>query len=240
MDTKENIETAETEERKPRRNWKESKVIFLVLPIILTILVPLGGFSYLCGRLNFHLALVVVMIYPVTGVFIVICFLGGIVRFFRDWSKSNKKGKCLIITQTGIPIVFVALFVIPFFIPIGSDLWFGKAFNHGFRDRIRSKADIGSIRDWMRTLSKEEYEDFSVRLPRDEWPKPLKVLNPNSITLLADKNANPQVRMMWGAAVFHWGVAIGMQDMVIPPTEISEWTECWLLVEPGVYVWDQG
>ena len=76
MDTKEYIKKAEIEERKPGRNWKESKVIFLVLPIILTILIPLGGLPYLCGRLNFHMGLVLfmiypVMIYPVIGVFII-------------------------------------------------------------------------------------------------------------------------------------------------------------------------
>ena len=74
MDNKENIKQAETGDKKSGRNWKESKVIFLVLPIILTILFPLGGLPYLCGRLSFHMGLVVFMIYPVIGVFIIYCY----------------------------------------------------------------------------------------------------------------------------------------------------------------------
>ncbi len=92
----------------------------------------------------------------------------------------------------------------------------------------------------MRTLDKEEYEDFSVRLPRDEWPKSLKVLSPNSLTLLADKNGNPKIIMLWGAAVYHWGVVIGMEDMVVPQSEINQQDEYWIFVEPGFYVWDRG
>ena len=183
------------------------------------------------------MSLVLGMIYPVIGVFIIYCFFAGIIRLFGGWRKHNKK-KLIIAAEFVIPIVFLLLFIAPLFIPAGSDLWSpDKAFNYGFRDRIRSKADIRSIRDWMRKLRKEEYKDFSVRLPRDEWTKSLKVLNPNIITLFVDKNENPQVRMTWGAAVFHWGVAIGMDDMVITPTKISEWAECWLLVESGVYVY---
>ena len=220
-------------------HWNDSYVIFLILPIILTILVPLGGLPYLCGRLNLHMGLVICMLYPAIGIFIIICFLGGVIRLFRDWKKRNKKRKLIIVNQFVIPIVFVALFIIPFFIPVESDLWPpGKAFTYGFRDRIRSKADIVAIRAWLRTLDKEDYDEFSVRGPRDEWPKSLKILNPEGVSILADENGNPQVRMIWGGAFFHWGVVIGMEDMAAPPSNISEWTECWLPVEAGVYVWD--
>ena len=238
MDTKENIEPAETAEKKPRSNWKESKLIFLVLPIILTILVPCGGVAYLCGRLNYHLILICVFFYPIVFGFIIYCFFVGTVRLFRDWKKVHKHGKFLIFAQFCIPIMFVVFFVIPFFIPIESVLLSpAEVYNYGLRGRIKSKADIKAIRDWMRTLDKEDYEDFSVRLPRDEWPKSLKVLNPNSITLLADQNGNPKVRIVWGGGFFHWGVEIGMEDMENLPSYFGPLDE-WLLIEPGVYVWN--
>ena len=237
MDTKENIETAETEERKPGRNWKESKLIFLVLPIILTIFVPCGGIAYLCGRLNYHLALLCVF-YPIVFGFIIYCFFIGTVRLFRDWKKVHKHGKFLIFAQFCIPILFVVLVVKPSIIPIESGLRSSaKVYNYGLRDRIKSKADIKAIRDWMRTLDKEDYDEFGVRLPRDECPKSLRVLKPPSVNLYADNNGNPQIRIVWGGGFFHWGVQIGMEDMENPSSYFGPLAE-WLLVEPGVYIWN--
>jgi hypothetical protein len=239
MDKKGNIETVETGERKPGRNWKESKVIFLVLPIILTVLIPLGGLPYLCGRFNFHLALAVLLLYPVTGVFIIYCFFVSTVRLFRDWKKVNKLGNVLIFAQFCTPFLFVVLFIKPSIIPIGPGLRSSyKVYNYGLRDRIKSKADIKAIRDWMRTLDKEDYDESGVRLPRNEWPKSLKVLNPSPrVNLYADNNGNPQIRIVWGGGIFHWGVQIGIEDMENPPSYFGPLDE-WLLVEPGVYVWN--
>lgn len=239
MDKKENIETTQEKERKPGRNWKESYVVFIVLPIILTILVPLGGIFYLCGRLNYHIGLVDCMLYPAISVFIIYCFFAGIIRLFISWKKYIWKKRILLVAQIGIPIVFVALFIIPFFISIESDLWPpGKLFTYGFRDRIRSKADVEAIRAWMRTLSKEDYAKNAVSLPSSEWPKSLKALKPGAVLLSADKNDNPQIRISWGGGLFHWGVTFGMEDMEIPQSDFSRLAKCWLLVEPGVYVYD--
>ena len=237
MDKKENIETAQEMERKPGRNWKESYVIFIVLPILLTMLVPLGGIFYIYGRLSWHIGMVVFMFNLPAGVFIIYRFFASI-RLFGGWRKHTERKRILIITEVGIPVVFIVLFIIPFFIPIKSAWPPCKAFTYGFRNRMKSKADIEAIRDWLGTLDKEDYDVQSNRLQPDKWPKSLKVLNPKSITLLADKNGNPQVRMMWGAAIFHWGFVVGMEDMVIPPSDFNQWDEYWLLVEPGVYVYD--
>lgn len=206
MDKKENIETAETEERRSSLVWNRQVVIFIVLPI-LTILVPLGGIPYLCGRLNFHMGLVVCMIYPVIWGLFIYCFVVGLIRLYRDWGKRAGKKKFTIVVEIGIMMVCIALLIIPFFIPVESDLQSkSSAYLYGFRDRIRSKADIEAIRVWMRTLNKENY-DFTdaqnFRVPFDEWSKSLKVLNPPNIDLYADKKGNPQVIITWGGGFFH-------------------------------------
>jgi len=157
MDKKENIEAAQEKERKPGRNWKASKVIFFVLPIIFTILFPLGGIFYLCGRFYPHLIfLSAFMLYPIVCGFIILCFLGGIVRCFRNWRSYTGKRKHILAAETVIPIMFIILYLIPFFIPVESDYWgFGSnAFAHGFRERIRSKVDIEAVRDWLKTVRK--------------------------------------------------------------------------------------
>lgn len=152
--------------------------------------------------------------------------------------KSNST-TIIHVAEIIIPVVFVALFIIPFFIPNESRLWSpDRSFNRGFRDRIRSKADIPAIRHWMKTLNKEDYIEHSMDLYRDEWPESLKVLNDGRNAIIwADKNGNPQVQLTWGAAIFHWGVIIGMNNMEIPPSNFKGWAEDWLLVEPGVYVY---
>jgi uncharacterized integral membrane protein len=241
MDNKENIETAgtgKTEERKSSVVWKCQVVIFIILPIILTVLIPLRGLPYLCGRLNYHLTLICLFFYPIVFGFIIYCFFVGTVRLFRDWKKVRKHGKLLNFAQFCIPILFVVLFVKPLIIPIESVLLSpAEVYNYGLRDRIKSKADIKAIRDWLETLDKEDYDESGVRLPRDEWPKSLRVLNPPHIDLYADSNGNPKVRIIWGGGVFHWGVEIGMEDMENPPFYFGPLDE-WLLMESGVYIWN--
>jgi len=169
----------------------------------------------------------------------VVCIFIGIVRLIRWWKKWNWKGKLVSVAEIVVPVVFVFLFMVPFFVPVESKLRFAnKAFTYGFRERIGSKADIPIIRAWLRTLDKEDYDIHGDSLPRNQWPESLKVLNSSRVLLLADKNGKPEVRVIWSGAIFHWGLTIGMEDLEIPASELSDHYEVWLLVEPGVYVYD--
>jgi hypothetical protein len=242
MDKKENIETAQSKERKSSRDWKESNLIFLVLPIIFIILFPLGGVFYLCGRFSpYAIALAhVCMLYPVIGVFIIYCFFAGIVRLLGGWRKHTRKRKLVIATKIAIPLVFIVLFLASCFTSIEGMIFVDKPFMSGFGERIRCKADIEAIRDWLKTLSKEDYTDHAIRLPVDKWSKSLKVLNPDRVYLSTDENDNPKVRLMWGSGFLgHWGVEIGMEDMEIPPSDFSQWGEYRIPLEPGAYVWHE-
>ena len=91
----------------------------------------------------------------------------------------------------------------------------------------------------MKTLSKEDYTDYAIRLHSDKWPKSLKVLNPyrSIATIFADKNGNPEVVLWWGGGFMHWGVAIGMENMQISHSAFRDYSAYKLPVEPGVYVW---
>ena len=110
MDNKENIETPETGKRKPGRNWKESKVIFLVLPIVLTVFFPLGVLDYLRGRFSPYATTManVSLLYLGTICFIIFCFFASIVKLFRSWKKYSGKKKSLIIAETVNPFFFIA------------------------------------------------------------------------------------------------------------------------------------
>lgn len=238
MDTKENIQAAETGDRRPRSNWKESKLIFLVLPIILTILIPLWVPDYLCGRFSpYEITLAyITMLYPVIGCFIIFCFFTSIVRLFRGWKKYSGKKKSLIVAEIAIPLLFIVLFIIPFFIPDDSDMrWFAyKPFTYGFRDRIRSKADIEAIRDWIGTLGEEYFKiNHFTRIPSDAWPKSLRVLKPRRVNPFVEENGNRKIKISWGGFIGIWGVDIGMRNMKIPPSDLSRYGEYRLPLEPG-------
>ena len=237
MKPEENIETPQTKMEKIS-GQNESIVAFLILPIILTLLIPSGVLLYLFGRLNWHPGLLIMGYYP-ADIFMIVCFFVGIVRLLWEWKKYNQKGRLIGIAEVGVPIVFVVLFMIPPYVPIESPFWPGATpFTHGFRDRIQSKADILAIRSWLRTLEKEDYIESGKPLYRDKWPDSLRELKPPSIYLWPDKNDLPFVKITWGGAIFHWGLTISLKDMEISPSVLDDEYEAWLLVEPGVYVYD--
>jgi uncharacterized integral membrane protein len=168
MDEEEYIETPQTKEVKPNWNWRKSHLVFLVLPVLCIIFVPLGGLPYLFGRLSWPLPTAVCMLYPAFGLFMIYCFLASIVRLMTAWKKYDWKGKFINITEVSVPIVFVVLFVLPFLIPIESGLVTrARLFTYGFGDRIRNKADIPATREWLRTLDIEDFSEFGKPLSRD-------------------------------------------------------------------------
>ncbi|MFB0525569.1 MAG: hypothetical protein ACETVZ_08490 [Phycisphaerae bacterium] len=241
MNKDENKHTAQTEERKPGLKWNKEYVIFLILPVIFTILVPLGGLYYLCGRFSPYAIIVthICMLYTAIFIFIICCFFAGIARLSREWRKHDRKRKLIIVAEIGIPLLFIVLFIVSFLGSVKGMSFFGKPFMYGLRDRIGSKADITAIRDWLNTLSKEHYTDSDGYIPYDELPKSLKVLNSHRVNVYADEKGNPKVRLYWGGgAIGHWGVEIGIKDMEIPPSDLSLYGEYRLPVEPGVYVWN--
>jgi hypothetical protein len=211
----------------PGWNWNDSDVVLLVLPLVLTIFVPSGAILYMYGRLNWHPALLL-LFHWAAAAFVVCCFFVSIVRLFMGWRKHTRKRRLLMVAEVGIPIVFVAL------------LPFGKGFIYGYRDRIRSKADIPAIRAWLRTFDRGDYDEFGKRVPPKKWPEALRKLKPGggAVTLVADQNGNPQIRIVEGGAVLHWGLTIGMEDMEIPASNLKKWFAEWLLIEPGVYVYE--
>jgi len=237
MNEKKNIERTDTKVGISGRNWKESYLIFFVLPIVFTILFPLGGLFYLCGRFYPDLIfLSACMLYPMVGGFIIFCFFAVIVRCFRNWRSCTRKRKHILAAGTAIPIMFIILLLTSFFIPIESDFWaFGSnAFAHGFRERIRSEVDIEAVREWLKTVSKEDYSDY---LPYDKWPDSLKVLNPVGAALSEDENGNPNVSVILGGSLPEWGLVIGPEDMKISSSAFRHYRKYRLPLEPGAYVW---
>lgn len=239
MDMKERPEPIRAEKKSSRGRWQDSHIVTFVLPILCILLIPLGGFPYLYGRLNLHPWLTTCMLCPATAVFLVYCFCSGIWRLASGWRRHSQRKKALLAVEISIPVLFVLLFVMQFLGPHRLQLWPDAGpFLYGFRDRIRSKADIPAIRAWLKTLDEDYYIPHSNRLPREKWPKSLKALKPPRVIVAPDKNRNPRVLITWGGGFMHWRVDIGIEGMVTTEFDSDPSYASWLVVEPGVYVSD--
>jgi hypothetical protein len=108
---------------------------------------------------------------------------------------------------------------------------------YGFAERISARADVESIRAWLRTLSKEDDVDHPARLSPEEWTEPLRKLNPRNVYYSKDENGNRKVRLRWGGGLVRWGVEIGTEDMKTPASDLRLHGESRLLSKPGFYVW---
>jgi len=258
MDKKENIETAQSQERKSPLDWNEWDMVFfvIIIPFImlatLIILAPTGGISYLSGRFNVPLDFFVVfvlavwmtsplMIIIIIFLFVVIGFFAiiGAVRLISNWNRYTNRKRLIRIIQIVISIVVITVPSLSFLIPIELYSPGYKPFTYGFRERMRGKTDIEDIRDWLKTLSKEDCIGNTGRLPYSKLSKSLKVLNPKYVFFSTDENGNPKVRLAWGSGFGHWGVEIGMEDMEIPSSDFSDYGEYRLPLEPGAYVWHE-
>lgn len=254
MYTEENIKTAETEERRPRIDWNIWDAILLAFIVVYVILVPIGGFFFLIARFNPYLILFPVMLmYLPLSVLLLIFTVIWTLRLFINWTKYTQRKKIIKFLQVCIPTVFIASFFVSVLTPIETSLWQPgyKPFTYGFRERIRSKADIEDIRNWLETLKEEDCNGEIIGLYRSsdplishwpdsiEWPESLKVFNPHYVNLDLDDNRKPKVSLTWGGPFGHWGVVIGMEDMEIPQSDLSRYGEYRLPLEPGVYVWNE-
>ena len=242
MDKKEKIETAQEKERKPRINWNKWDAVISVAIVAFVIIVPLGGIEYLNGRFNtYSIFFYACFIYLTMVILIIVFVILSTVHLLCNWKKYTRRKSLIKIVQIGVPIVFIASFAISVLTPIETYLWQPgyKPFTYGFREQIRSKADVEDIRDWLRTLSKEDCAGNVIRIPSEKWPRSLKIFLPANVNLDLDENGSPKVRFTWGSGFGHWGFEIGMEDMEIPPSDFSLYGEYRLPLEPGAYVWHE-
>jgi len=234
---KEHIKPIRTENKKPHRNWKDSHVVFLVLPVLCILFVPFWDIAvYLLGGLSLHMPIIVCMLYPVLVILMIFCFFASIARLIGAWRKSTWAKRTLIITEICLPLVCVVSLMMPLPLLVKSQLRPDAGGLYGIRDRVRSQVDIPAIQNWLKTLDKEDYTPRSDYLSADKLPEPLKWMSFGSVHLSEDKNGNPFVDISAGGGFFHWGATIGMEDMVISESDLESRYDSWLLVEPGVYV----
>ena len=243
---KEHIKDVLTSDKKPRSNWKDSHLVLFFLPVILTILFPLGGIFYLSGRFCPYATTFcyVHLIYLVALVFIIFCLISGIVKLSGRKGKLTRNKKILATAEIAIPLVFIILLGAFIFLAFTDKEFRGPRFQlfmYGIRERVKSKVDVKAARIWLQSLGDEDYNEKDLnykRLSKAKWPESLRGLKHAVAFLSKDENSNMKVRFGWGSGMLgHWGVEIGTKDMKIPRSDFSMYGEVILPVEPGVYVW---
>ena len=242
----EKTESVRTEKRRVRGKGRDSHVVLLVLPIVLTILFAGRGILYLLCRFRPHATSLrdINLLYVIASVFILLCFILAIVKFFSRRRKRTRKEALLIVAEMCIPLVYFGLFH-GFTVVADSfaqEQFCGRGYELytlGLRDRIESKADIEATRDWLQSLGSEEYRNGNA-ISNAELPECLRGLKGARAELSADANGSAKVSLMWGSGIMgSWGVVMGMKDMEIPPSDFGTHGEYRLPVEPGVYVWTE-
>jgi len=112
-----------------------------------------------------------------------------------------------------------------------------KPFIYGFRDRVKSNADISAVRAWLKTLDKEDLDynrkqPYYFRYHSDELPESVKAIG-GIIGISTDSKGNPVLNCSFGGGLDNWGVEIGMEDMKIPPSDYVSKAGYRMYVEPG-------
>lgn len=238
MTTSQNSNIEPAGETNPGRNWNGWDVFFMLVPILCIILLPLGPLGvldYLRGR-RF------IFLFDLLDKFILyslICFLNiffifyGFVRLSVSWKNYTRKKRFLIGVEIGIPIIFITLLIVSLCVPVKSVFWpDSPPFLCGFRDWVKSNADISAVRNWVKTLDKEELSYYSQYSHYDELPEFVKEIG-GDVGFSKDSNGNPRASFLYGGGFFHWGVEIWAEDMKIPP---SDYVSKRMYVEPGVYI----
>ncbi len=241
------IDTEELKARQARGttpgwNWNAWDVLFFAVPIACIVLFPLGGVDYLCGRFSpFSYSLVRDPLYLMISGCLGLCLCTNVARFLIRLKKHTRKKRVLIAAEILGPPVLFYLSIAVCLVPVERRLYGPtyKSYTHGFGDRIKSRADIPAIRDWLRTISDKDYAGKNPdAMMFEELPECLQVLDPGTPYTSRDENGHARLGLFWGSSrAGTWGVVIGMKDMKIPPSDYNEGGEYRLPLEPGVYVW---
>lgn len=71
------------------------------------------------------------------------------------------------------------------------------------------------------------------------YPKAMAALKLRYVNLDLDESGNPKVRLTWGGGFGHWGIEIGMPDMMIPPSDMRPFGEYRIPIQHGMYAWHE-
>ena len=236
MDNKENRVTDFIENQANLKNYKRD-IFFIIIIILLTILFPFQVIYYLWGRFNLMLHLLVIGIFPIMILILIFTF-ASLIKLI---TKNIRKNHFLIF----IEICLTAIFIIALSLPLYKilNLYESHPFLCGYRDRIRNKIDIETVREWMKTYSEnftaENNNEFiDEYLSPDKIPDCLKPIRHDGVfTFSKFPEGYLRIYQGCGGGFIHWGVTIGMEDIPFPDSQFyNEHGILWLPVAPGVYV----
>ncbi len=225
-------------------NDKKWDYYLIIIPILCIILLPLGVFSYISGRMNLNPP-VSILVFLVCILLIIICFLVSVVKFMR---RNSLKRRVLVFIEICLPVLFV--YLIYFQIDLKFSLWGSLGpYPRGYRDWVKSKIDIEEVQDWLKTAQDEYFNTDNgwvpaKDIPEDKFPKSLiKMFNPVYNALDVDEFGNIIVYYEEGLTFWSWGFILGEKDLVYSEDQIEQQTKNSTLiikqVQPGFYLFSR-
>jgi len=186
---------------------------------------PLGLYmsSYL-GGLEGTLLFTVVGFFLFWVMLIVLC-VSGCALCLGCWRKHG-----LFHIRTALALLFLGMLVLagykmpPF--PDGDDM-----IQMGFHRRIKDKADVGTIRTWMKTRGNSGDDEI------EELPDCIKVLEPNYGARIRD---NVLILRYGGSFELQgWGVLIAATPTTPIPEDLLSGNENVRILQPGAYTFER-
>jgi hypothetical protein len=118
-----------------------------------------------------------------------------------------------------------------------------EPFTYGFKYYVAKQADLPEIRNWLDTQKERCSEHYNPALWKDEkfawpsdinWPSSLLKLRPSYVWFLTDDKGYPEINVVYGGGMSHWGFIVGEPNLVVPRTESVFIV---IKVDKGCYVW---
>lgn len=208
--------------------------IALVLAIICFILLYVFGALWYIAGLMMSSILILLCVYGfipfalLTLIYLVVPLLA---RAFLKWQQYIVNIKKLMIMRFLIISFTVVALLSSFLVYRGSF----RPFIHGFRLRMKVKADIPSIRKWLSTIEVNK-NNPRINIAWKDQPKSIRKLKSPYCYVKLESNNDRKVEFLWGTGFGHWGFVVNAQDSLIPESDKNKYI---LPIESGVYVWSE-
>lgn len=136
----------------------------------------------------------------------------------------------------GVLLLICLLLVLGFILFSASEPGY-IAFTNEFAQQMEENADIAAIRAWVNGLPNRDDDVYF--LDKSEWPECVKGLLPMHVGVSAYDNDGNMVRLTWGGGFGHWGLVVGPEIMETPKSDVSQYGEYRVPLEPGAYLFHE-
>ena len=109
-------------------------------------------------------------------------------------------------------------------------------FTDEFLQMMKADADIKAIRLWLNEVPRTYPGE--VFLNQEQQPACIRNLEPSHAKLTV-YDSYKTVRLVWGGGFGYWGLVVGPETMETPESDLGDYGEYRVHMEPGAYVFNE-